>query len=63
MDTASGDGGSGQIKYGDKGNMTKPEIDKTIKIMTDFKKSRVSFRSFWSTFDQSVNLMASGEGR
>jgi putative spermidine/putrescine transport system substrate-binding protein len=50
----------GDFKYADKGNMTKEEIDKTIKIMIDLKKSG-HFRSFWSTFDQAVNLMASGE--
>ncbi|MBV8412543.1 MAG: extracellular solute-binding protein [Alphaproteobacteria bacterium] len=50
----------GDFKYGNKGNMTKDEIDKTIKIMIDLKKGG-HFRSFWSTFDQSVNLMASGE--
>jgi putative spermidine/putrescine transport system substrate-binding protein len=50
----------GDIKYGDKGNMTKPEIDKTIDTMLDVKRSG-QFRSFWSSFDQSVNLMASGE--
>ena len=50
----------GDIKYGNKGNMTKDEIDKTITIMTDIKKSG-QFRSFWGSFDQSVNLMASGE--
>lgn len=50
----------GDIKYGNKGKMTKEETDKTIKIMTDIKKSG-QFRSFWGSFDQSVNLMASGE--
>ncbi|MGE0226270.1 MAG: PotD/PotF family extracellular solute-binding protein [Acetobacteraceae bacterium] len=50
----------GDMEYGNKGNMTKEEIDKTIKIMMDVKKSG-QFRSFWTTFDQSVNLMASGE--
>jgi putative spermidine/putrescine transport system substrate-binding protein len=50
----------GLVQYKDKGNMTKPEIDKTIKTMIDIKKGG-HFRSFWSTFDQSVNLMASGE--
>src|SRR5882757_2440652 len=50
----------GDLKYGDKGNMTKEEIDKTIKIMLDFKKGG-HFRAFWTNFDQSVNLMASGE--
>jgi putative spermidine/putrescine transport system substrate-binding protein len=51
---------TGDMKYGDKGNMTKTEIDQTIKIMQDLKKSG-HFRAFWSNFDQSVNLMASGE--
>ena len=50
----------GDIKYGNKGNMTREEIDKTIAVMTDIKKAG-QFRSFWSSFDQSVNLMASGE--
>ena len=50
----------GDFKYADKGNMTKAEIDKTIEIMIDLKKAG-HFRAFWSTFDQSVNLMASGE--
>jgi putative spermidine/putrescine transport system substrate-binding protein len=50
----------GDFKYGNKGNMTKEEIDKTIRIMIELKKGG-HFRSFWSTFDQSVNLMASGE--
>ena len=50
----------GDIKYGNKGNMTRDEIDKTINVMMDIKKSG-QFRSFWTTFDQSVNLMASGE--
>jgi putative spermidine/putrescine transport system substrate-binding protein len=60
MDTALALEASGLLKYGDKGNMTKDEIDKTVKIMTEYKKAG-HFRSFWSTFDQSVNLMASGE--
>ncbi|MEM1049727.1 MAG: extracellular solute-binding protein [Pseudomonadota bacterium] len=50
----------GEIKYGDKGNMTKEEIDKTIGIFTEAKKNG-QFRAFWKTFDESVNLMASGE--
>jgi len=50
----------GDIKYGDKGNMTKEEIDKTVKILVDAKKSG-QFRAFWTTFDESVNLMAAGE--
>ncbi len=50
----------GDITYGNKGNMTKEEIDKTVKTMMDIKQSG-QFRSFWTSFDQSVNLMASGE--
>jgi putative spermidine/putrescine transport system substrate-binding protein len=50
----------GDMKYGNKGNMTREEIDKTIGLMMDIKKSG-QFRSFWASFDQSVNLMASGE--
>lgn len=50
----------GTIKYGDKGNMTKPEIDKTIAFLIEAKKAG-QFRAFWKSFDESVNLMASGE--
>lgn len=50
----------GEIKYADKGNMTKEEIDKTIGIFMEAKKNG-QFRSFWKSFDESVNLMASGE--
>lgn len=50
----------GEITYGDKGNMTTEEIDKTIAIFTEAKRAG-QFRAFWKTFDESVNLMASGE--
>jgi len=60
MDVALALESRGDLKYADKGNMTKEEIDKTIKIMIDLKKAG-HFRAFWSNFDQSVNLMASGE--
>ncbi len=50
----------GEIQYADKGNMTKEEIDKTIGIFTEAKKNG-QFRAFWKSFDESVNLMASGE--
>jgi putative spermidine/putrescine transport system substrate-binding protein len=50
----------GEIQYGDKGNMTREEIDKTIGIFTEAKKNG-QFRAFWKSFDESVNLMASGE--
>jgi putative spermidine/putrescine transport system substrate-binding protein len=60
MDAAMAIESRGDIKYGDKGNMTPEEIDKTIKILIDLKKAG-HFRAFWTTFDESVNLMASGE--
>lgn len=50
----------GEVTYGDKGNMTREEIDKTIGIFTEAKKNG-QFRAFWKSFDESVNLMASGE--
>ena len=60
IDVAMAMEASGQIKYRDKGNMTRAEIDKTIDTMMKVK-GEGQFRSFWTTFDQSVNLMASGE--
>jgi putative spermidine/putrescine transport system substrate-binding protein len=51
---------SGHIKYADKGNMTKAEIDKTIDFLIKTKGDG-QFRAFWKSFDESVNLMASGE--
>src|SRR5947209_4899649 len=50
----------GAHKYEDKGNMTKAEIDLTMKVMTEAKKAG-QFRAFWKDFNESVNLMASGE--
>ena len=60
MDAAMAIELSGEIKYGDKGNQTKAEIDKTIEILTKAKKNG-QFRAFWTDFNESVNLMASGE--
>src|SRR5689334_5976761 len=60
MDAAMALESRGDIQYGDKGNMTKEEIDKTIAALIELKKGG-HFRSFWNSFDQSVNLMASGE--
>ena len=51
---------SGIVKYGDMGNMTKEEIDKTIAFMIEAKKAG-QFRALWKEFNESVNLMASGE--
>lgn len=60
MDAAMVVESMGEYKYPDKGNMTKDEIDMTMKIMTEAKKAG-QFRAFWSDFNESVNLMASGE--
>lgn len=60
MDVAMALQARGDVTYGDRGNMTRAEIDKTTKILVDLKRDG-HFRSFWSNFDQSVNLMASGE--
>jgi len=50
----------GEYIYPDKGNMTREEIDLTMKIFTEAKQNG-QFRAFWKSFDESVNLMASGE--
>jgi len=50
----------GEYTYPDKGNMTQEEIDMTLGIFTEAKKNG-QFRAFWKSFDESVNLMASGE--
>jgi putative spermidine/putrescine transport system substrate-binding protein len=60
MDAAMAIEARGDYKYADKGNMTRTEIDKTIEILKDLK-SKGQFRAFWSSFDESVNLMAAGE--
>ena len=60
MDAAMVVESMGEYKYPDKGNMTKKEIDLTMKILTEAKKAG-QFRAFWSDFNESVNLMASGE--
>jgi len=60
MDAAMVIEATGQYKYPDKGNMTRAEIDLTMKIMTEAKKAG-QFRAFWKDFNESVNLMSSGE--
>ncbi len=60
MDAAMVMEASGEVEYADKGNMTKAEIDKTIQALIDAKKQK-QFRAFWKEFNESVNLMASGE--
>ena len=60
MDAAMAVEAAGLYKYPDKGNMTKPEIDLTIKALIEAKKAG-QFRALWKDFNESVNLMASGE--
>jgi len=60
MDAAMVVESTGKYKYPDKGNMTKPEIDMTMGVLTEAKKAG-QFRAFWKDFNESVNLMASGE--
>jgi putative spermidine/putrescine transport system substrate-binding protein len=60
MDAAMVTEAAGLMKFGDKGNMTKEELDKVTGILTDMKKAG-QFRAFWKTFDESVNFMTSGE--
>jgi putative spermidine/putrescine transport system substrate-binding protein len=60
MDAALCFESAGAIKYGNKGNMTKKEIDFTIDHLIALKKQG-HFRATWTTFDQSVQLMAAGE--
>ncbi len=60
MDAAMVVEASGKHKYADKGNMTKAEIDLTIATLIEAKKAG-QFRAFWTDFNESVNLMASGE--
>lgn len=60
MDAAMVVEAAGLYKYPDKGNMTKKEIDLTIKTLIDAKKAG-QFRALWKDFNESVNLMASGE--
>ncbi|MDQ0391380.1 ABC transporter substrate-binding protein [Labrys monachus] len=60
MDAAMVVEATGKHKYADKGNMTKDEIDLTMATLIEAKKAG-QFRAFWSDFNESVNLMASGE--
>ncbi len=60
MDAAMVLEAAGLMTFGDKGNMTKAELDQVTEILIG-KKKEGQFRAFWKTFDESVNLMASGE--
>jgi putative spermidine/putrescine transport system substrate-binding protein len=60
MDAALAMEALGLATYVNKGNMTQAEIDVTIDKLIELKRAG-HFRAFWSTFDESVNLMAAGE--
>ncbi|MGG6295883.1 ABC transporter substrate-binding protein [Leptolyngbya sp. AN02str] len=60
MDAAMVAEAAGLMSFGDKGNMTRQEIDQIIDILKE-QKANGQFRAFWKTFDESVNLMSSGE--
>ena len=60
MDAAMVVESAGLMTFGDKGNMTKEEIDQITAILIEQKKAG-QFRAFWKTFDESVNFMTSGE--
>ena len=51
---------AGQIEYGDLGEMTRTEIDRTVDALIDLK-DKGHWRAFWGTFSESISLMASGE--
>ena len=60
MDAAMVAEALGLMTFGDKGNMTRAEIDQITDILKE-QKANGQFRAFWKTFDESVNLMTSGE--
>lgn len=60
MDAAMALEARGEMKYADKGNMTREEIDSTIEVLIQAKRNG-QFRAFWGTFDESVNYMTAGE--
>ena len=60
MDAALAIEAMGSLKFKDKGNMSKEEIDFLINFLIEKKKAG-HFRAFWETFGQSVNLMVNGE--
>jgi putative spermidine/putrescine transport system substrate-binding protein len=60
MDAAMAFQANGEITYGDKGNMTRDEIDFSVDRLIELKKNG-HFRVLWSTFNESVQLMVSGE--
>ncbi len=60
MDAAMVAEALGLMSFADKGDMTQAEIDQLTEILKE-QKANGQFRAFWKTFDESVNLMSSGE--
>ena len=60
MDAAMAFQANGELEYANKGNMTTDEIDYTIDRLIQLKKDG-HWRVLWSTFNESVQLMVSGE--
>jgi putative spermidine/putrescine transport system substrate-binding protein len=60
MDLALGAQAAGLATFADIGNMTRDEIDTILNLLIEQKQAG-QFRAFWNSFDESVNLMASGE--
>jgi putative spermidine/putrescine transport system substrate-binding protein len=60
IDAAMAVEAAGVMTFQDKGNLTKPEIDELFKYLIEKKKGG-HFRAFWTVFEDSVNLMQSGE--
>ena len=50
----------GIVTYGDKGNPTREELEQTFAELIKLKRDG-HWRALWNSFDESVNLMASGE--
>ena len=60
MDLALGAQAAGLASFNNIGNMTREEIDTILNLLIEQKQAG-QFRAFWNSFDESVNLMASGE--
>ena len=60
MDAAMAFQANGEIEYANKGNMTREEIDFSVDRLIQLKDDG-HWRSLWSTFNDSVQLMVSGE--
>jgi putative spermidine/putrescine transport system substrate-binding protein len=50
----------GLVSYGNRGNPTRDELERTINELIELKRAG-HWRALWNTFDESVNLMAAGE--